>query len=36
MRVERVTIPDFERMVREGRVKDAPTLAAWALLRVAE
>lgn len=34
IRVERVTIPDFEQLVLQGQIKDAPTLAAYSLLRL--
>ena len=34
MRVERVTVPDFEQLIRRGSIKDAPTLAAYTLLQL--
>lgn len=34
MRVERVTLRTFEQLVRQGQIKDAPTLAAYSLLQL--
>jgi hypothetical protein len=32
--VKRVPIADFEEMIRNGRIKDAASIAAWALLDI--
>ncbi len=32
--VRRATIPDFERMILDGRIQDACTIAAWGLYRL--
>jgi len=34
IRVERVTIRGFEQLVLDGHINDAPTLAAYTLLRL--
>lgn len=34
MRVERVSVEEFEQLVRRGQIKDAPSLAAYSLLRL--
>ncbi len=34
LRVEHVTVSDFERLVRDGQIKDAPSVAAYGLLQL--
>ena len=34
MRVDRIRVADFEQLVRGGEIKDAPTVAAYGLLRL--
>jgi 8-oxo-dGTP pyrophosphatase MutT (NUDIX family) len=34
LRVERVTVPEFKRLVRDGAIKDAPSVAAYSLLQL--
>ena len=34
LRVEHVSVPDFERLVRDGEIKDAPSVAAYSLLQL--
>jgi len=34
LRVVHVTVPEFERLVRTGKIKDAPSVAAYSLLRL--
>lgn len=36
LRVERVTVADFEQLVRDGHIKDAPSLAGYSLLQLRE
>jgi len=36
LRVEHVTVPDFEQLVRDGHIKDAPSVAAYSLLQLRE
>ena len=36
LRVERVTVADFEQLVRDGHIKDAPSVASYSLLQLQE